>query len=77
MDIIEEAKVFAKEIFAGDASGHGFDHTMRVFRIATRIAQEEHALPGLLTAAAWLTASISGMALGTGCMRCGRQIHAA
>ena len=43
MDIIEEAKVFAKEIFAGDASGHGFDHTMRVFRIATRIAQEEHA----------------------------------
>ena len=43
MDIIEEAKAFAKEIFAGDASGHDFDHTMRVFHIATRIAQEENA----------------------------------
>ena len=43
MDIIEEAKAFAKGIFAGDASGHDFDHTMRVFHIATRIPQEENA----------------------------------
>jgi len=43
MDIIEEAKVFAKEIFAGDASGHDYDHTMRVFRMATHIAKEEGA----------------------------------
>ena len=43
MDIIEEAKAFAKEIFAGDASGHDFDHTLRVFRTATRIAKEEGA----------------------------------
>ena len=43
MDIIEEAKAFAKEIFAGDASGHDFDHTMRVFGMATRIAEKEGA----------------------------------
>ena len=43
MDIIEEAKAFAKGIFAGDASGHDFDHTMRVFHIASRIAKEEGA----------------------------------
>ena len=43
MDIIEEAKAFAKEVFAGDASGHDFDHTLRVFRMATRIAKEEGA----------------------------------
>lgn len=43
MDIIEEAKAFAKEIFAGDASGHDFDHTMRVFRMAAYIAEKEGA----------------------------------
>ena len=42
-NIIEEAKAFAREIFAGDASGHDFDHTMRVFRMATRIAETEGA----------------------------------
>lgn len=43
MDVLEEAKAFAKEIFAGDAGGHDFDHTMRVFGMATRIAEKEGA----------------------------------
>lgn len=41
--MIEKAIVYAKSVFAGDASGHDFDHTMRVYRMATRIAQEEGA----------------------------------
>ena len=41
--MIEKATEFAKLIFAGDGSGHDFDHTMRVYRMATRIAQEESA----------------------------------
>lgn len=43
MDMIEEAKAFAQSIFEGDASGHDFDHTMRVFRMAGRLAREENA----------------------------------
>jgi uncharacterized protein len=34
---------FAREVFASDASGHDFEHTMRVYRMAVRIAQEENA----------------------------------
>ena len=41
--MIEKAKAFAKAIFAGDGSGHDFDHTMRVYRMAMRIASEEGA----------------------------------
>ena len=41
--MIDKAKVFAKEIFAGDGSGHDFDHTMRVYRMAMGIAAEEGA----------------------------------
>ena len=41
--MIEKTKAFAREVFAGDASGHDFDHTLRVFHMATRLAREEGA----------------------------------
>ena len=41
--MIERAMEYAKAIFAGDGSGHDFDHTMRVFHMATTIAREENA----------------------------------
>lgn len=43
MMIIDKAIDFARSVFAGDASGHDFTHTMRVYRMATRIAAEEGA----------------------------------
>ena len=41
--MINKAMDYARGIFAGDASGHDFDHTLRVFHTATRLAQEEGA----------------------------------
>ena len=41
--MINKAMNFARDIFAGDASGHDFDHTLRVFHMATRLAMEEGA----------------------------------
>jgi uncharacterized protein len=41
--MINKAMNFARDIFAGDASGHDFDHTLRVFHTATRLATEEGA----------------------------------
>ena len=41
--MIEKTMEFARSVFAGDASGHDFDHTLRVFRMATRLAKEEGA----------------------------------
>ncbi len=32
---------YARALFAGNADGHGFDHTMRVYRNAMEIAREE------------------------------------
>jgi uncharacterized protein len=41
--MIKKAMEFARKIFAGDASGHDFDHTLRVYHMATRLAEEEGA----------------------------------
>lgn len=41
--IIKDAMDYAKTIFAGDCSGHDYFHTLRVYRMAVRIAQVEKA----------------------------------
>ena len=41
--MIDRAMDYARKIFKGAASGHDFDHTMRVFHMATTIAREENA----------------------------------
>ncbi len=39
--IIREAQDYIRELFRGNADGHGADHTMRVYRTALRIAETE------------------------------------
>ena len=39
--VIEDAKGYVRELFAGNADGHGADHTMRVYRNAMRITESE------------------------------------
>lgn len=41
--VIEKAIEFVKEFFRGEFSGHDAAHTMRVYRMALRLAHEEHA----------------------------------
>lgn len=52
--MINKAIDFAERIFAGDGSGHDFDHTMRVYRMAIRIAEEENAQIDIVALAALL-----------------------
>lgn len=42
-DIIDRAQAYVRDVFAGDFSGHDCFHTMRVFRLATAIAEAEGA----------------------------------
>lgn len=42
-NIINDAIEFVKRVFQDDYSGHDYFHTWRVYTMATRIAQEEHA----------------------------------
>lgn len=41
--IIDNAIEYAKRVFRDDYSGHDFDHTMRVYRTAKRLAEAERA----------------------------------
>ena len=52
--MIEKAKEYARQIFAGDGSGHDFDHTLRVYHMAVRIAGEEGADVEMVALAALL-----------------------
>ena len=41
--IIDDAIVFVKGVFKDDFSGHDFFHTLRVYNLATKIAEKENA----------------------------------
>lgn len=54
MDIIEKTLVFVKEFFAQEFSGHDYFHTLRVYKMATRIAENEKANVKIVQLAALL-----------------------
>lgn len=41
--IISDALEFVRNIFDGDYSGHDYFHTLRVYKMATRLAEQENA----------------------------------
>lgn len=41
--MIEDTMKYVKQIFADDCSGHDYHHTMRVYRLAVQIAEQEKA----------------------------------
>lgn len=53
-DIIARAIDYVKDVFAGDASGHDYFHTLRVYKMAIRLAQEEGADEQIVALAALL-----------------------
>lgn len=52
--MINKAMDYARRIFDGDGSGHDFDHTLRVYRMALRIAEAEGADSEIVALAALL-----------------------
>ena len=52
--MIENAKKFVKDIFSGDSSGHDYYHTIRVYKLAAQIAQQENADVNIVQLAALL-----------------------
>lgn len=53
-EILIAAEALAREVHAGDASGHDWWHVNRVVRMARRLAEEEHADAFIAELAAWL-----------------------
>lgn len=53
-EALEAAQGYVRTFFARDASGHDAEHTMRVWRLAVRIACEEGANEGIVGLAALL-----------------------
>lgn len=53
-EIIEHALEYVKKLFENDYSGHDYFHTLRVYRMATRIAEQENANVELVQLAALL-----------------------
>ncbi len=49
-----EAKTYIRELFRGNADGHGFDHSLRVWRNAMMIAESEVCDPQIVSLAALL-----------------------
>ncbi len=47
-EIIQAATDYIRDLFAENADGHGFDHSMRVFRNALRIMETEPAADRLV-----------------------------
>ena len=52
--ITQEAIGYIRELFRNNADGHGFDHSMRVWRNAIKIAEEEICDPQIVSLAALL-----------------------
>ena len=52
--MIKVAMEYAKQVFAHDFSGHDFDHTLRVWRMASYLARQEGADPEIAQLAALL-----------------------
>ena len=52
--ITKEAVDYIRELFLGNADGHGFDHSMRVWRNAMMIAENEICDPQIVSLAALL-----------------------
>lgn len=52
--VIENGIIFIKELFKNDFSGHDFHHTLRVFKLAARIAEIENANVDIVKLAALL-----------------------
>ena len=54
MDLIEKALLFVENFFEKDYSGHDYFHTLRVFKMATNLAQKEQADQEIVQLAALL-----------------------
>lgn len=52
--IIEKAKKYIEQIFSDDCSGHDYYHTMRVYRLAVQLAEQEKADKRIVQLAALL-----------------------
>ena len=50
--VVAAAKLYIETLFAGNAGGHGADHTLRVYRNAMAIAEGETCDPAIVALAA-------------------------